>query len=306
MDYFVTETITNDSHIEEVYAKGVAQILLSKEPLPVNTYINLRGAANNKLTALLRHVGDNNYVLRQNSTSVGSGISPKGLNQGAFCDVLTNPTIPLNVCFGAAGTGKTTLAMAYALDRIIAVKGQQASQRLILSKPAVTVGRGKAFGPVPGDINEKYAPYLESFIISMKKILGPRGEHYVEMARKNGAIEFMPTELMRGCTFDNAIVVVDEFQNLSWHELNTLISRIGENSKLILLGDPSQVDVQFGKGEYSGLEVMLSAPPFKNSALTSVSQLKTVYRSPICALATDINDYYRTSILKVPTTILTP
>lgn len=306
MNYYVTETTTNDSHIEEVYAKGSAQILLTKEPLPVNTYINLRGNINPKLTALLRHVGDNNYVLRQNSTSVGSGISPKGLNQGAFCDVLTNPTIPLNVCFGAAGTGKTTLAMAYALERIIAVKGQQATQRLILSKPAVTVGKGKAFGPVPGDIDEKYAPYLESFIISMKKILGPRGEHLVEQGRKSGYIEFMPTELMRGCTFDNAIVVVDEFQNLSWHELNTLISRIGENSKLILLGDPSQVDVQFSKGEHSGLEVMLEAPPFKLSPLTSVTQLKTVYRSPICALATDINDYYRSSILKIQPTILLP
>lgn len=298
MNNFVQEISVPNQEIDSCYSNGGIKLFLDAKPPAVNSFINLRGESDDKATALLRHLGENRYVLRQNSTTVGSDIRPKGLNQGAFCDVLTNPSIPLNVCLGSAGTGKTTLALAYALERTICSKAAS-PQKLILSKPAVTVGKGRAFGPVPGDMNEKYAPYLESFTLVIKKILGRRADAYFGSGKRGDGITYMPTELMRGCTFDNSIIIVDEFQNLSWHELNTLISRVGDNSKLILLGDPSQVDVQFSKGEHAGVEVLLEAPPFSNSPLSSVTQLKTVYRSPICALASDINDHYRSTLLKV-------
>jgi predicted ribonuclease YlaK len=98
---------------------------------------------------------------------------------------------------------------------------------------------------------------------------------------------------MRGNTYDNSVIIVDEFQNMSWHQLNTLISRVGQNSKLILLGDPTQADVTFTKDDPAGMSVLLKSEPFMLSPLSSLSQLKTQYRSAICTLASDMNDYYR-------------
>ncbi len=285
--YLVEEIGVDGEAIDMAFAQGAVHLDLPT-PLPVNSYMNLRSYTDNKRTALVRHAGDGRFLLRQNSTKVGD-IVPKGLNQGAFCDALTNPTIPLNVCIGPAGTGKTLLAMAYVLRAQQSLKDPQ----IILSKPAVMVGSGKAFGPVPGDMNEKYAPYLESFEIIVKKILGSRATAYLTAGKNRELLKFVPVELMRGNTYDNSVIIVDEFQNMSWHQLNTLISRVGQNSKLILLGDPTQSDVTFTRDDPAGMSVLLKSEPFMLSPLSSLSQLKTQYRSPICTLASDMNDYYR-------------
>jgi len=114
-------------------------------------------------------------------------------------------------------------------------------KKILMAKPTAMVGRGKAFGPVPGTIEEKYAPYLASYEIVLKKIFGDRGASIFQRMKQKKDLEFIPVELARGCTFENCTFILDEAQNLDWHELNTIVSRMGEGTKMLILGDLYQI-----------------------------------------------------------------
>lgn len=205
-------------------------------------------------------------------------ISPKDSRQSAFMHSLECENILLNVCLGQAGTGKTTLAASYALEEF-----SKNNKKIFFSKTAITVGRGRAFGPVPGDINQKYAPYLDSFKIVLKKILGNRSSSYIDAMLSCGNFNFQAIEFVRGNTYENCTFILDEVQNLTWHELKTVISRMGEGSKLILIGDPNQRDLPFTK-EQNGLDVLINSEQFKDSPYTSIIELQKQYRSPLANL----------------------
>lgn len=206
-----------------------------------------------------------------------SGFSPKDINQLIYFNMLTENEFILNVALGAAGTGKTTIAIAKAAEDYFKLK-----KKIYLCKPTIMVSshQGAAFGPVPGDISEKYAPYIGSFEIVLNKVLGDNSKHYLEMMFKNKHIEFMPVEFTRGCTFENCTFILDEVQNLSWHELKTVLSRIGENSKIIICGDPDQIDANFSY-ESSGLYKLINSTSFKESSFTSKVILTKQYRGKL-------------------------
>jgi PhoH-like ATPase len=191
---------------------------------------------------------------------------------------LNNEKITLNVCIGAAGTGKTTLAVAYALKEWDTKK-----KKIYFSKAAVMVGKGRAFGPVPGDINQKYGPYLDSFKIVIKKVLGAKTDSYIDAMIECKNFNYQPIEFVRGNTYENCTFILDEVQNLTWHELKTLLSRMGENSKVILIGDPFQRDVSF-KHTPNGMDTLLNSELFQSSSFTSFVELKKQYRSPLADL----------------------
>jgi len=197
---------------------------------------------------------------------------------------LKNSSTLLNVCLGPAGTGKTTLALVHALSEY-----EEKSKTVILSKAAMTVGRGKAFGPIPGDINQKYAPYLDSFKIAMKKILNQKTNSYIDAMIQCGNFKYQPIEFVRGNTYENCTFILDEVQNLTWHELKTVISRMGEGCKLILIGDPYQKDLVF-KNEENGITKLISSQLFKESVLTSLIRLTKQYRSPLADLIYKIDN----------------
>lgn len=210
-------------------------------------------------------------------------IAPKDSRQSAFMHSLENKETLLNICIGRAGTGKTTLAVAYALEEF-----QKNKKPIIFSKAAVMVGRGRAFGPVPGDINQKYGPYLDSFKIVLKKVLDNKTDHYINAMIECGNFIYQPIEFVRGNTYENCTFILDEVQNLSWHELKTLISRMGEGTKLILLGDPYQKDVDF-RNQKNGLEVLMNSDLFKESEIANIIELKKQYRSPLADLIYNID-----------------
>jgi phosphate starvation-inducible protein PhoH and related proteins len=141
---------------------------------------------------------------------------------------------------GSAGTGKTFVAASYAAGELF----HRRINKIILTRPNIETGRGLGF--LPGELEEKYAPYLEPFDNVFQRSLG---KGFYEYALKNKDIEPRPIGFMRGATFDNAIVLVDEAQNLTKTELKMLLSRIGKNCKVILSGDPDQRDLN-----NSGLE----------------------------------------------------
>ena len=143
---------------------------------------------------------------------------------------------------GAAGTGKTYLAMAMALSLLKAKK----IHRIVLTRPAVEAG--EALGFLPGDMQEKVAPYLRPLYDAMYDMLDhEQGKRYME----DGTIEIAPLAYMRGRTLANAFVILDEAQNATPEQLFMLLTRIGEGSQCVVTGDGSQIDLK--KGQASGL-----------------------------------------------------
>lgn len=142
-----------------------------------------------------------------------------------------------NIIFGvgSAGTGKTYIAASYAASELF----YKRVHRVILTRPNIETGRGLGF--LPGTLEEKYAPYLLPFDAIFANALG---KGFYDYCLKSGDIDPQPLGFLRGTTFDNAIILVDEAQNLTKTELKMLLSRIGKNCKVILSGDPKQVDIQ--------------------------------------------------------------
>lgn len=135
---------------------------------------------------------------------------------------------------GSAGTGKTYVAASYAAQELF----HRRIKKIILTRPNVETGRGMGF--LPGELEEKYAPYLQPFDTVFTKTLGTGFYGY---ALKHQTIEPKPIGFMRGTSFDDCVILADEAQNLTKTELKMLLSRIGKNTKIILSGDPKQVDI---------------------------------------------------------------
>jgi phosphate starvation-inducible PhoH-like protein len=143
---------------------------------------------------------------------------------------------------GPAGTGKTWLAVGYAVSLL----EQGAIERLILSRPAVEAGERLGF--LPGDMREKVDPYLRPIFDALNDFMDPR---MVERGMQTGMIEVAPLAFMRGRTLTNACVLLDEAQNTTTVQMKMFLTRLGEGSRMIVTGDPSQVDLP--PGQVSGL-----------------------------------------------------
>jgi phosphate starvation-inducible PhoH-like protein len=143
---------------------------------------------------------------------------------------------------GPAGTGKTFLAVAQAVQ----MYERKEVDRIILSRPAVEAGERLGF--LPGDLREKVDPYLRPIYDALHDLMDPR---IVERALESGDIEIAPLAFMRGRTLSNAAVILDEAQNTSSMQMKMFLTRLGENSRMIVTGDPSQVDLP--SGQTSGL-----------------------------------------------------
>jgi phosphate starvation-inducible PhoH-like protein len=165
-------------------------------------------------------------------------VQPLNFIQGEYLDAIRHNDIIFGV--GSAGTGKTYVAASYAASELF----HRRVDKIILTRPNVETGRGLGF--LPGTLEEKYAPYLDPFDSVFARALG---KGFYEYALKTKTIEPRPLGFMRGATFDNAIVLVDEAQNATVTEMKMILSRIGKNTKMIFSGDSEQSDI-----ENSGLD----------------------------------------------------
>ena len=164
-------------------------------------------------------------------------LSPKNKKQEIYLNALRSFTIVFGV--GAAGTGKSYISTAYGADELKAKR----VERLIFSRPNVEVGR--PLGHLPGSLDEKFEPYLAP----VKEILWERlGESHTEAIIKTGRIEAIPLGFMRGRTFKDAIVILDEAQNCTAEEFLMIMTRLGEGSQLFINGDTSQTDLKGKSG----------------------------------------------------------
>lgn len=160
------------------------------------------------------------------------GVQPKTLKQELYLEAIEEYDVVFGI--GSAGTGKTYVAAMYAAEKLF----YRETEQIIVTRP--NVESSKPLGFLPGELEEKYAPYLEPFDGVFLKVFGKT--HY-ELLKKRGQIAAKPLGFMRGATFDNAIVLVDECQNMTEKEFKLLLTRIGEGTKLIFSGDSRQVDI---------------------------------------------------------------
>ena len=159
-------------------------------------------------------------------------VNPKTLGQKCYIEAIQNHDITIGM--GPAGTGKTFLAMTLA---VIALKEEMVS-RIILTRPAVEAG--EALGFLPGDLYEKLAPYLRPLHDALQDLL-PMEEVQKHMDR--GMIEIAPLAYMRGRTLNNAFIILDEAQNSTAEQMLMFLTRLGFNSKAVINGDPTQIDL---------------------------------------------------------------
>ena len=278
----VHEVLVSSNTINDLYKIGsISSNIFS---FPINDYVLLKDEYNTQQTAVAKQKENYCIDLVTNTDIKFTGIQSKNLRQLAFMHSLTDTSQLVSVATGKAGTGKSTIALAYALQQL----QSEAKKKIYLTKAAIPINKGRAFGPVPGDVKDKYAPYVMSYEIILKDLLGGKSNTYVALMKEKGLIEYIPLEFSRGCTFKNCNLIVDEAQNLDWHELKTISSRIGENSKLILIGDLNQIDTRLHKTE-CGLAKMINSKAFIKSSLTSAVELETQYRSAICELVSQID-----------------
>ena len=198
-----------------------------------------------------------------------SGLVPRTPRQKDFIEALSSS----NQVFvlGPAGTGKTYVTATYASD----LYTTKQIDKIVITRPHVAVG--KELGFLKGDLTEKTMPWALPVLDVLEKHLG---KGTVETGIKNGNIEMAPLALMRGRSFDNAFIIVDETQNITTHELKMLLTRVGENSTIVLNGDVQQSDLKEADGLSKVIHLakkhMLSVPVIEFG-------LDDIVRSDICA-----------------------
>ena len=175
-------------------------------------------------------------------TNRGKPIKAKTIGQRKYVETIKKNTIVLGL--GPAGTGKTFLAVAMAVE---ALRNKSVS-RIILTRPAVEAGERLGF--LPGDLQSKIDPYLRPLYDALFEMLGP--ENYARHMER-GTIEIAPLAYMRGRTLDDSFIILDEAQNTTMEQMKMFLTRLGYNSKAVVTGDLSQTDLPVGKK--SGLSV---------------------------------------------------
>ncbi|MDX1373023.1 MAG: PhoH family protein, partial [Nitrososphaeraceae archaeon] len=154
--------------------------------------------------------------------------------------------------------------------------------RIILTKSMDSVG-GNRLGAVPGDIGEKFNPYLINFKTTFEQMY-PDGGLLIDSLERAGKIMYLPIQLMRGASFVNTLVIVDEAQNLGHHETKTIGTRLGEGSSLIILGDLTQIDRKNLRKEKTGLYHLMHSDIIKKSGMAAGIELIKNVRSPLSNL----------------------
>lgn len=176
----------------------------------------------------------------EKQTPIIKVVKPRTINQSDYYKAIFNNVVTFGL--GPAGTGKTFLAVAAAANALIS----QSVSKIVLVRPAVEAGEKLGF--LPGDLEEKINPYLRPLFDSLNDILDPR---VVLELMATEIIEVAPLAFMRGRTLKNAVIILDEAQNATATQLKMFLTRIGENSRAIITGDPSQNDL--GWDQTSGL-----------------------------------------------------
>lgn len=264
--------------INELYDKGKIEVWDKRYAWPENLYLVVKDETGGSQSALARVRGDKVYLLREQSAS---GITPRNKEQFMALDSLLDDSIRVSVLTGRAGTGKTLLTLAAAMQKVQDKK----YSKVVLTRAPGQVGR-KEFGILPGEMMEKFGPYLGNYMSNLAYMMGG-DDRKVQDVIEQSRFEFIPLQFIRGVSWANAFVIADEVQTLDHHEMVTLGTRIGEGSKLIIMGDLAQRDEKIARDK-TGIHKFVNHPLSQQSKLVSSIELIKCERSEVAALFADV------------------
>ncbi len=279
-----TELLVPPGAIDEFYARGEMKPV-DQQFFP-NQFALLKNNANESQTALARYSKQKSVFVPITTAKHGVwGISAKNKQQQFALDLLLNDDIRLVTLVGKAGTGKTLLALAAGLEKTIEAR---TFQRLVVSRPVFPLG--KDIGYLPGDIEEKLRPWMQPIRDNLDFLVGSSGGPGRVKGKKDlqslfdlGMIEVEPLTYIRGRSMPNQYLIVDEAQNLTPHEIKTIITRAGEGTKVVLTGDPYQIDNPYIDSSSNGLTFVVDR--FKEESIAGHITLVKGERSDLAELA---------------------
>ncbi len=273
-DQATRTVLVSPAVVSEIYSQGVATGEADDLDLSANEYVVCKSEGTNS-SVLCRHRGGNLHRLRAAEFKKVGSISPKNKEQHFALDALWDDSISLVCLTGIAGSGKTFLTLMTALEAMQSGK----HERIVVTRSIQPVGRD--LGYLPGDMKEKMAPWMSPLVDNFRHAF--KDMSYFEMMVSKGLIEISPLSYIRGRTFSNAFVIVDEAQNATIHELKTIITRVGENTKIVLMGDTDQVDTPYIDKRSNGLSIVISK--MQDSDLVAHVHLPKGERSALATLA---------------------
>ena len=243
-----------------------------------NEFVVAKCQEGNSLIAM--HKKGSIYKLKNEPSNNLYRFKARNKEQKFAVEALLDPQVELVTLTGLAGSGKTYLALMAGLDGL----QNDRYNRIVISRSIQPVGRD--LGYLPGDVDEKMAPWLAPIMDNFKAMMGDKDLTYFEMMMGKGEIEVAPLSYIRGRTFNDSYVIVDEAQNATVHELKTIITRVGKNSKIILLGDTDQIDTPYIDRLSNGLSIVIHK--FKDRPECAHVQLAKGQRSNIASVASEI------------------
>lgn len=268
--------------IASIYQKGFSgakDVLKRMETFPNHYYILKNGSQ-----SVLARYNKEDETLQRVIKTAAFGVIPKNAEQSFALDAIMNPEIKLVTIQGVAGTGKTLLSLAGALEQ------RRNYHQIYLARPIVPLSN-KDIGYLPGDVNSKLNPYMEPLWDNLKYIRSQFNEKDKEHKQLNEMVESQklvvcPLAYIRGRSLSNVFFIVDEAQNLTPHEVKTIITRAGENTKIIFTGDIHQIDTPYLDAQSNGLSYLIEK--VKGQPLYAHITLQKGERSDLANLANDL------------------
>ena len=296
--------------VQTLFAQGclpieAVQSILGDQTFP-NSFLVLKSTGN--ASALSRIAPDGKSLLLIRDSSLHAcGVKPRNKEQAMVLSTLLDDRIPVQIISGRAGTGKTLLALATAMQKV----EDGVYNKIILTKPMSQVGQYD-LGILPGTLEDKFSPFLINYATNVEQLLGGH-ELRREEEKKSGKkskpagfevqrtglqmvladffrsynVEMVPIQLLRGASFNKSFIIADEIQVLGHHEMLTLGTRVAEGSKLVLMGDLDQRDEKI-KRSATGLHKSINDPKMKASGLVSFIELRKVERGLVAELFADV------------------
>lgn len=251
-----------------------------KKGIPANQYFILK---NGTLSALA-HFDAGTHMISRVERHRAFGIEPRNAEQTFSLDALMRPGVLLAALSGKAGTGKTLLALAAALAQ------EEHYDQILLARPIVPLAN-RDIGYLPGDVDEKIGPYMLPLydnltVIKHKFKSNSKEASRIDEMQKNGKLSITPLAYIRGRSLSNVFFIIDEAQNLTPHEVKTIITRAGEGTKLIFTGDIQQIDSPYLDSFSNGLSYLIDK--MKGQELFAHVHLVKSERSCLAELASDI------------------
>jgi len=271
----------DDQIVDNFYEKK--DVYLDSSLLYPNQYVMMVSNANEKKSALGRYTNKNapiEQIAQKKKQSVW-GIKARNKEQSFLLDALMDPKIQIVTAIGKAGSGKTICAIAAGLEQTID-EVTAAYSRIIVSRPVQPLG--KDIGFLPGSLEEKMAPWLMPIQDNLQFLMG-NDKITLDIYRQKGTIEIEAMTYIRGRSISNAFIIIDEAQNLTSHELKTIITRVGEGTKIVLTGDIEQIDNIYVNATTNGLTHAVEK--FKGFELAAHVTLNKGERSKVATFAAE-------------------